>query len=93
MKFEDIKFPGKNKIYHQTIYEIKEILYHSVVISTLSELAIDRYLEILITDQHFNPRTNTFYDQTTHTELTCELLANIAHDYIIEHIDEFQKKI
>lgn len=89
MKFEDIDFAGKNKVCKHARYEIKLILSHSLDLEKLSVLSIDRYLEILISDQDYNPKSNVFYDRCTGRKLNFTFLASIAHDYILEHIDDF----
>lgn len=89
MKFEDIDFMGKNKVCKHARYEIKCILSHSLDMDKLSVLCIDRYLEILISDQDYNPKSNVFYDRRTGRKLNFTFLASIAHDYISEHTEDF----
>ncbi len=89
MKFEDIDFAGKNKVCKHAMYEIKLILSHSLDLEKLSVLSIDRYLEILISAQDYNPKSNVFYDRITGRKLNYVFLAGIAHDYILEHSEDF----
>lgn len=91
MKFIDVKFRGKNKFLNNAVKEIMIILEHNLTLDVFSELAIRRYLEILLEDQDFNPKTNVFYDNLSKRKLNYNFLASIAKEYILEHEDEFLK--
>lgn len=93
MKFEDLTFPGKEKVKYYAIHEIMDILEHSLVVRNFSYLSIVRYVEILVEQQDYNPKTGVFYDEITHKKLNYNFLASIAKDYIMDHLTEFQYKV
>lgn len=90
MKFEDVKFPGKNQFRKEFLRELLEVLNHNPRVSVLSPTRVRRYCDVLIDDQHFNPRTLVFYDKVTNLRLDVEFLAEVAMSYIFEHMDEFR---
>ena len=89
MKFEDLDFPGKTKVKSSAVNEIMKILEHDLSIGGLSHLAILRYIEILVEDQEYNIKTGVFYDKITNRKLNYKFLASVAHEYIIEHNEDF----
>ena len=91
MKFIDVDFRGKNKFLNSAVNEILEILDHQLVLDKFSILEIKRYLEILIEDQDFNPKSHVFYDKLTKRKLNYNFLAGIAKEYIWEHQEDFVK--
>lgn len=90
MKFEDLKFHSKEKVKASVIKEISDILEHNLDFESLSQLSILRYIDILVDDQDYNPKSGVFYDKLTNRKLSYTFLAGIAHDYILDHIEEFK---
>lgn len=90
MKFRDVKFRGKSKFKANVIQEIFNILDHNHGLSEFSELSVKRYLEILVEEQDFNPKTHLFYDKFTNRKLNFNFLAGVAWDYIFENKREFK---
>lgn len=88
--FEDVKFQGKYNYRKSVIQEVMSILDHTLDMKRLSPTKVRRYLEILIDYQDFNPKSKCFYDKDTNKKLSFQFLASVAHEYIIEHIDEFE---
>lgn len=89
-RFEDVKFPGKYNYRKSVLRDVTDILDHTLDMKRLSPTKVRRYLEILIDYQDFNPKAKCFYDRATNRKLSYQFLAQIAHEYIIEHIDEFE---
>lgn len=90
MKFEDLKFHGKDRVKASAIKEISDVLEHNLACEGLCQLCILRYIEILVDDQDYNPKAGVFYDSLTNRKLSYNFLASIAHDYILDHIEEFE---
>ena len=96
MKFKDVSVRGDKKHFQKQIrYRIfKRVqqqceLDYGVRLSTfaLSYCRIMNYLDILIEESEYNPRTNVFY--YLNYKLNYQLLAKVALEYIMEHINEF----
>lgn len=90
MKFEEISFPGKERFTKSLINRIYKkctILTHE----PYSELAVKRYLEILISDQDFNIKSRSFYDKNTGTKISDDLLVKITLEYVNDHVVDFIK--
>ncbi len=92
MKFEDMKFKNKERVKRNTISLIIDELKHSLDFEKLAYWNVYIYCEVLIDDQEYNLKSNVFYDKLTNRKLNIKFLAAIAHDYILEHIQEFQKR-
>ena len=93
MKFKDVDFQGKEKFQKS----IRRSIYGRIdPIITLSEvfslLAIERYLDILIEESDFNPKSRVFYNKISNTKITHDLFGKIASEYILEHIEDFKLK-
>lgn len=93
MKFEKIRFHGKHEFTRNTVHQIMNQIDDMYPGNDLSPTRVNRYVEILLDDQDFNPKTHVFYDKNTNRKLTHDFLANIAYQYILEHLDEFKKII
>lgn len=92
MKFEDIEFPGKNKFKYSVVCEIYGRLCHDLDLEKFYYWSIIHYLEILIDDQDFNLKSKVFYDKVSNTKLNYDFLTVIAHDYIMDHVEDFTRK-
>lgn len=93
LKFEELNFHDKYKIFSKTKWKIyKKLLENNPEMSELSSLAVYRYLEILINDQHYNPKASIFYDPYTRVKIGYDLFANITAAYINEHLSDFVKE-
>ena len=93
LKFETLEFKGKNGFRASAISSVYKILGTKLDLDKFSTLEVQRYLEILLDDQDFNPKTKVFYDKVSNRKLNYEFLASVAHDYILEHADEFKKNV
>lgn len=93
MKFEDLKFHGKDKVRRVAVNEIYDILNHIANLRGLSQTRIVRYIEILVDGQDYDPSAGVFYEEVTNRKLTYGFLAVIAKEYILEHVDEFKYSV
>ena len=90
MKFKDCNFQGKKRYQKSIRRNIYDKLDHDIwSISVFSFLAIERYLDVLIEETDFNPKTKVFYEGISKTKISIDLFAKIASEYILEHIDDF----
>ena len=89
MKFKECRFKGKSHFKNYMVNEIWDILEDDLEMSLLSSTMVKDYLEILIDEQDFDCDRRVFYDPVSGLKLNVKFLAEIAHDFIIEHNDEF----
>ena len=89
-KFEDLYFKDKEQVKANCVKQVRDHLDVKLNCESLSELAILRYLDVLIDDQENNFKDKCFYDRSTNCKLTYSLLASIARDYIIEHLEDLK---
>ena len=92
MNFEDIKFPGKNSFKRSVISEVYDILSHNLEVDLFYYWSVINYLEILIDCTDFNPRDKIFYHKSSGLKLSYNFLASVAHDYILDHVEDFKSQ-
>ena len=92
MKFENTQFKGKYQFKRDTIHEIMNQIEDIYPGDDLSPTRLNRYIEILIDDQEFNPRTLGFHDRLTGKKLSIGFIAGIGYMYILDHLEEFKYK-
>lgn len=90
LKFEELDFPGKDRVKFSAVNEIMHVLDHTLTMDCFSHLAVLRYLEVLVDGQDYNVKTKVFYDNVTNKKLSFDFLASVAHEYILEHAEEFK---
>lgn len=90
MKFKDCNFQGNEKY----LKSIRKKIFNKLdpmiwSMGVFSVLEIERYLDILIEETDFNPKTKVFYEKISKTKISVNLFAKIATEYILEHMDDF----
>lgn len=90
MKFRECRFQGKYKFKKSTRKKIFDKLDIWTMNVLFSFSTLERYLDILIDETDFNPKTKVFYYKTSNTKISIDLFSKIATEYIVEHIDDFR---
>ena len=52
---------------------------------------LDRYIEYLLEDTHYDPHTNVFYEPISRFKFSADIFSTITFEYVCEHLDEFEK--
>ena len=86
MKFEYVRFKGKNSVKKQLINEIKKEAHFT---DEISELAVKNYLEILLDGTDYDIDNHVFYEPITGYSLDLEFFVSVAREYVSEHINDF----
>ena len=75
----------RHKILEKTLKLLDDagIQVHNVV--------LNRYIEYLLEDTHYDPYTNVFYEPISHFKFSVDVFSTIAFEYVCEHLDEFKK--
>ena len=55
-------------------------------------LVLNRYIEYLLEDTHYDPYTNVFYEPISHFKFSVDVFSSIAFEYVCEHLEDFKVK-
>lgn len=93
MLFKDCKFYDKQTVLktwrHKIISKAEQLLQEDGI--CVYESALNRYVEYLLEDTHYNIRDNVFYEPRSHYKFTVDVFAQITYEYVLEHLGEFKK--
>ena len=93
MLFKDLNFQDKESVLKTWRYKILEKTLKLLEKdgACLYVSALNRYINYLLEDTHYNPKDNVFYEPISRFKFSVDVFSSITYEYILEHLDEFQK--
>lgn len=90
MLFKELNFNDKQTVLKVWRWKIiKKVL--EAIDFDVSRSSLNRYVEYLLEDTHYNPSDDVFYDPISRFKFTVDIFTSITVEYIYEHPSEFEK--